>query len=227
MTDPIAFIPARGGSKRLPRKNLARVGRGSLLELAIIDAMSTCSRVVVSTDDEEIAAAAWDAGENPYLEIHHREPEHATDTAQIESALIAWAETQRLDDDTPLVILQPTSPLRRPETVRECLRVLEVEGVDSVLSVTMDRKPHLRGLPWPGNVWVPEMQDRARTQDVPPVPVDNGVCYVVRWGALREERVRTAGETLYVSTPWPESLDVDTVEDLELARALESWWWDR
>lgn len=232
MSDPIAFIPARGGSKRLSRKNLERIGPWSLTNWAVASAVNAGIRhVVVSTDDygtECDALEAWhDLGLEGDPDLHKRKPEHATDTAQIEDALIDWASGQDLDPETPLVILQPTSPLRRPSTVRRCLAVLEEEGVDSVLTVSLDRKPHLRGLPWPGRVWRPELATRARTQDVPPVPVDCGVCYVVRWGALRAEGVRTAGECLWVPVEWPESLDVDTEADLELARALEEWWWER
>ena len=120
----VAFIPARGGSKRIPRKNLRKVGGMSLLVRSIAHAQAAgIERIVVSTEDLEIAHAA---SQEPGVEIHVRPRELASDGAQIEDAIAHWAETDDAWD--AMVLLQPTSPLRRPETIRACLDAMSDHG---------------------------------------------------------------------------------------------------
>lgn len=115
-----AIIPARGGSKRLPGKNLARIGGSTLVELAIRCAQEVdeIDVIAVSTDDAEIAAEAFRCG----ALVIPRPAELATDSAGSEHVALHVANVLKLNDNDVLVLLQPTSPLRIPSDIRELLR---------------------------------------------------------------------------------------------------------
>ena len=205
----MGLIPARGGSKGIPRKNLAPVGGKPLLAWTVDAARAAgeLTDVVVSTDDDEIAAAAG-------VEVLRRPPELAADeTPMLDVVRHAIGE---LSPDV-VVILQPTSPLRRAEHVDACVRLLLESGADSVVSVV--EVPH-RFAPESlmdvvdGRV-VPRGGARSR-QEKTRVYARNGP-------AVLAIRVASLGDDLYGGDCRPfvmderDSLDVDTEFDLELA----------
>ncbi len=141
----LAIIPARGGSKRVPGKNLAAVGGLTLVRRAVKSARP-CDVVVVSTDDAGVrrvasTVPAW-SDESP-VSIHARKPEHVNAAAGLEDVIAdvlamidnVGAETHGIGIDA-IVLLQPTSPFRTAAHVAEALRILRETGCDSVVSVT-------------------------------------------------------------------------------------------
>lgn len=130
------MIPARGGSKGIPRKNLVQIAGRPLLAYAIESARSAMSvdRVLVSTDDREIADVACALGADvPFM----RPPELADDSAPMLGVLrhvLAWLES-REDSVEALVLLQPTSPLRTHVHVEEAIRLFRSAPASSVVSV--------------------------------------------------------------------------------------------
>ncbi|MGF1691934.1 cytidylyltransferase domain-containing protein [Photobacterium kagoshimensis] len=139
---PIAIIPARGGSKRLPRKNVLPLAGKPLIAWTIEAALESgiFERVVVNTDDQEIAAIAIHYGaEVPYL----RPAELASDTATTMAVLqhqlqyfVAKGEAYR-----DLVLLQPTSPLRTSQDICQAWALYCHNTVESVVSVTEVEHP--------------------------------------------------------------------------------------
>jgi len=210
--DVLGLIPARGGSKGVPRKNLAQVAGKPLLAWTVeaARAASELTRVVVSTDDDEIAAEAG-------VEVLRRPAELAADdTPMLDVVRNAVAE---LSPDI-VVLLQPTSPLRRAEHVDAAVRLLLESGADAVVSVVA--VPH-RYSPEAlmdvvdGRVFA---RGSARTrQEKALVYARNGPAVL----ALRSERL---GDDLYGGDCRPylmdarASLDVDDSFDLELADLL-------
>jgi CMP-N,N'-diacetyllegionaminic acid synthase len=135
---PIAIIPARGGSKGIPRKNIRPLLGRPLIEWTIEVALRAelFERVITSTDDPEIAAIARAAGsEVPFL----RPPELATDTASTASAvrhvLLQLLQSSRLNAEH-VFILEPTSPCRRVFHLQGALELLLSTGADSLASVS-------------------------------------------------------------------------------------------
>jgi CMP-N-acetylneuraminic acid synthetase len=210
--DILGLIPARGGSKGIPRKNLAPVGGKPLLAWTVEAAReaSELTRIVVSTDDDEIAAAAGVAVLRRPAELG------ADDTPMLDVVRHAIAE---LSPDV-IVVLQPTSPLRRAEHVDAAVRLLLESGADAVVSVVA--VPH-RYSPdalmdvVDGRV-VPRGSARTRREKAL-VYARNGPAVV----ALRSDRL---GDDLYGGDCRPylmderDSLDVDDSFDLELADLL-------
>jgi CMP-N,N'-diacetyllegionaminic acid synthase len=132
----VAVIPARGGSKGIPRKNLVQIAGRPLIAYAIEAARNAASvdRVLISTDDSEIADVARQLGaEVPFL----RPPELADDTAPMLGVLrhaLAWLESQGVAVEA-LVLLQPTSPLRTGRHVEEAIALFRTAPASSVVSV--------------------------------------------------------------------------------------------
>lgn len=213
----VALIPARGGSKGIPRKNLAQVAGKPLLAWTIEAAIGATSvdRVVVSTDDDEIARAAEALG----AEVLRRPGELSGDETLMADVARHAVEALSLDD--VLVVLQPTSPLRRAEHIDDAVALLSETAADGVVSLV--EVPHNFE---PGSLVrldgdrVERLGDSVpRRQAKPTLYARNGPAVLV----LRAEHI---GDDLYggdlrgyvMSTR--DSLDVDGPFELELADAL-------
>jgi CMP-N-acetylneuraminic acid synthetase len=213
----VGLIPARGGSKGIPRKNLAPLAGRPLIVWTIEAARAsrTLTRVVVSTDDGEIAAVARDQG----VEVLDRPAELAEDeTPMLDVIRHALGQLGSVD---VLVVLQPTSPLRRPDHIDQALLVLlEDERRDVVVSVV--EVPHRFR---PGKLMA---RDGARLVPLGEEPLHRqGPSLYARNGpavlALRPDRL---GDDLYGGDVRPyvmdarDSVDVDEAFDLRLAELL-------
>lgn len=241
----VAFIPARGGSKRVPGKNLRGVNGRSLLSRAIFSAFGAGIEAVVSTDDEAIASAARKcitmrvAGPLPkgvagYADkvptIHARPADLATDTARVEDAITHWLTEGHTPD--VIVLLQPTSPLRTATHVREALALMRRRHADAVLSVCVSHTHYFVGDLDPRDVgdgdveyvkWLPlAARVPLRTQDLAPRAHENGAIYAVTREHFERTRSLHGGNSVaYVMDPL-DSIDVDTPRDLYLAAIYES-----
>lgn len=220
----IAIIPARGGSKGIPGKNLRKVAGAPLLAHAIRAARGAKSvdRVVVSTDDYAIAAAARAEG----AEVVRRPAEISGDTASSESALLhALEQLAATEDYHPdlLVFLQCTSPLTLPEDVDAAVETLLAERADAAFTVS----------PFHGFVWredsageaVGVNHDKAlrpRRQDRVPEYVENGAVYVMKAAGFMEKKHRFFGKTVLSVMPAERTLDIDEPADLEMAGIILS-----
>jgi CMP-N-acetylneuraminic acid synthetase len=240
-----AFIPARAGSQRIPGKNLAHVGNRTLLERAIRAAADAGCEVVVSSDSTEVidcasgylAAYLLDAQElPPHLTVfapHHR-PEHlAGPHAQIEDAIAHWLVRSSLADDDVICLLQPTSPFRRPETIRACVDLVTTHKLDAAMAIKRDfaratLNGRVRGL-WSEReqrdvgyrvIWNHPPDFRPRSQDTRNVGVDCGLCYAFTAGHFRRTGSRMAQITGAVVVGEIEAFDIDTPAQLEAARLL-------
>jgi len=134
----VAIIPARGGSKGVPRKNIKELNGKPLISYTIESAIASdmFDRIIVSTDDDEIAEIAARYSE---VLVCLRPAELSTDTATTESALIHacdyLASTEKINADFVLT-LEPTSPFRTPATIKKAVELLSRDCFDSVVAVT-------------------------------------------------------------------------------------------
>lgn len=209
MTRLIALIPARGGSKRIPRKNIRSLGAHPLLAYSIAAARSSdvFARIVVSTEDAEIAAVArrYDA------EVLIRPDELATDCSPdiewVTHALVTLGEI----GDGAFAILRPTSPFRTADTIRRAVDAWTRHGasVDSLRAVQ-------RASQHPGKMWVPgpELCDRPAME-----PLLSTYEWVERgmhpYGPPSHSRPTQALPTVYVQNASLEIAWCDTVTRLQ------------
>ena len=216
--DVLALIPARGGSKGIPRKNLAPLAGRPLLAWTIDAALGSrvVTRTVVSTEDGEIAEAGRSLG----ADVLARPPELAADDTPMQPVILHALE--ELGAPEVLVLLQPTSPLRRAEHVDEAVDLLLATGADSVVSVVEVPHRYRPGslMALDGERLVRLADDHAATrQEKPLVYARNGPAVL----ALRPDRI---GADLYGGDCRPylmeprDSIDVDGPFDLELAELL-------
>src|SRR5690349_22298410 len=132
MTETLALIPARGGSKGIPRKNIRSFAGYPLIVWSIAAAKqaSSVTRVIVSTDDEEIASVAREYGaETPFLRPAEFAQDNTTDLPVFEHAL-QWLETNENYQPEVVIQLRPTSPIRPKDCIESAVRIL-LEHVDA------------------------------------------------------------------------------------------------
>ena len=220
-----AFIPARGGSKRVPRKNLRRVGGKTLVERAIESARGAgIERIYVSTDSDEIAVEAQQHGA---IAIE-RPRELSADTSSTEEAITHWWRGLALEDrPDAFVLLQPTSPLRTWQHVSEAVSLLVQSHADSVVSVEVSPVHAFAGRVRPrdtGSEWKPDRPHdyRPRTQDVRAIGHENGAIWVTRRELWERTGCRQGGDCRAYVMSREDSIDVDSEADLTHANAVLS-----
>jgi len=218
-TEIVAVIPARGGSKGVPRKNLREVGGVPLVVRAIRSAQAARSidRVVVSTDDAEIAAVALAAG----AEVVDRPAELAGDTASSEVALLQALDAldARGVDTRVLVFIQATSPFIEPGSLDEAVARVD-EGADVVFSA-IETHAFLWQLAESGATGVNHDHSfRPRRQDRAPQFQETGAFYVMRAAGFRAAGFRFFGTVGVVTVDERHAIEIDTVEQLAVASVL-------
>lgn len=215
-----ALIPARGGSKGIPRKNIKELAGKPLIVWTIEAALrsSLLSAVVVSTDDSEIANIAREAGAQvPFM----RPSELAQDsTPGIDPVMHAVAHLPGFDS---VLLLQPTSPLRTTKDIDECLRLATLRQASSVVSVS-DAETHPY---WTyrlaGDLKLEKFVDAlsvARRQDLPHAYMLNGAMYFAEITWLLQSGTLINQETLAYVMPRERSVDLDSPIDWKFAELL-------
>jgi YrbI family 3-deoxy-D-manno-octulosonate 8-phosphate phosphatase len=209
----IAVIPARGGSKSVPRKNLKEIAGKPLIVWTIEQSLKSkyIDATYVSSDDPEIKKIAWPTG----AAVINRPKSLASDKASTESALFHASEVLNEDYDL-MILLQCTSPLRYPHQLDEAIEQLFAEGSDSLLSGCLnDRFLWRKGVPM--NY---DYKNRPRRQDKDWEFVENGSFYIFKKEVLLKQKNRLGGKiSQYIMPKWM-SFEIDEPDDFELLEYL-------
>ena len=220
----VAIIPARGGSKGIPLKNLQPVNDVSLLKRAIFSALGSgvFDHVFVSTDHDEIAQEALDSGAS----VLPRSAAFSGDEASTESTVLAHLQDDRLGGSDVLAIMQCTSPFISPESLREASRMLTSDlTLGSVFSARADHS--FRWHPEENGGWAPSghsREHRPRRQDLKPSVIETGGFYFLRTRLFAAKETRFCGKVGVVPVTMIESVEIDTPEDLKVANLLAVEW---
>jgi len=215
----LCVIPARGGSKGVPRKNVRAVAGKPLIQWTIEHALATPGhlRVVVSTDDDEIAAVAQAAGaEVPFLRPAELALDHTSTEPVVLHALTELARDGYHPD--AVILLQATSPVRRPDTIARAIAQFEREDVDSLVGV-VPQAPFLWRLSDPP-VPAYDVEHRPLRQDIPAADHffrEIGSLYVTRTAIYEGNANRLGGRISLFVMDEVEGIDIDTEGDLRLA----------
>ena len=219
----LALIPARGGSKRLPGKNIRLLDNKPMIVWSIDiakDIPEICD-ILVSTDDETIMDISKQAGALvPWL----RPAELATDianSADVALHALDWYEKEHGTIDG-LLLLQPTTPFRKQETVRKGIKLFKSNTQQAVLGVSPTNIHPMWTFKIENNFLVPFIpldNVKTRSQDLPPAYVINGSFYLITPMALRKYSSFLEAQAVPLIIPDSlETLDIDT--DIDWARAL-------
>jgi CMP-N-acetylneuraminic acid synthetase len=222
----LGVIPARGGSKGIPRKNLLTLGGKTLLELAIESAYSSrlLSRVIVSTEDEELYEVSKAAGaDTPFIRPTHL----ASDTASTWSVMkhaVSWLKEHEGWHTDILVMLQPTTPFRKGTHIDQT--------IEMVLDSTAESAMTIREVDYPSH-WMLRLQsdgrvsrlihsDReyTRRQDVPKAFQPNGLVYVIRGSALDNGSGLPGNSTRGLMMSFEDSVNIDEWWHYRLAQLI-------
>jgi pseudaminic acid cytidylyltransferase len=216
------LIPARGGSKRFPRKNVAPLRGRPLLTWAVDAARDSAlfDDIWVSTDDAEIAAVARERG----ARVHDRPPALAGDTATIAQVgvdFLDWLSARGVDVDVLCTVL-PTAALMRADDLRGGWDLMQARDAEFAIAVTT----YLESPFWAlhavdGYLRLFFGDDYARpSQSLPPVCVDAGYFYFIRADSLRRERRLYGPRLVGYPIPRARAVDIDEPGHLVMAEAL-------
>jgi N-acylneuraminate cytidylyltransferase len=219
----LAVIPARGGSKGVPRKNIKLLNGQPLIHYSIKAAMEVLPKeqIVVSTEDEEIKSVAEQCGiEIPFLRPAAIAQDFST-TRDVLLHAIHYYEQQGYFADT-LILLQPTSPLREAYHIKGALEMYN-DSLDMVVSVKETKSN-------PYYVLFEENEEGylrksksgkfTRRQDCPKVWEYNGAVYIINIQSLKQKEIVDFEKILPYEMSEQDSVDIDTPFDFELAELL-------
>lgn len=223
----LGVIPARGGSKGIPRKNLFQLYGRPLIGYTIAAAQESrlLSRFVVSTEDSEILSVARQCGaEAPFVRPLSLAEDTSRSVDVIQHALMTVEELESNKYDM-VVMLQPTAPLRRASDIDAAIELLKGSNADAVVTVTKVEEPHpIKMLRIENNYLQPFVPDRwheaNRRQELESVYAPNGAVYCVRRDVLLEKRTLWGAKTLPYVMPLERSINIDHPLDLIMAEAV-------
>lgn len=219
----LAIIPARGGSKGLPGKNIKDLKGKPLIAYTIEAARASkyITRVVISTDDNEIAKVAVEYGaECPFI----RPAELATDTARAIDAYkytLDRIEQERGDIINDFIVLQPTSPLRTVDDIDKAIELFQEKNADSVISYCAEHHPV---------IWHKYIDEEGKFENIFEGRINNrqeervsyypnGAIYIFKRDVINSGQYYTANSYAY-RMDRNRSVDIDTIEDFEYVMFL-------
>lgn len=218
----IAVIPARGGSKRLPRKNILDLAEKPLIAWTIEAAQMSVGidEIIVTTDDSEIEQVANSFGARVIIRPDHL----ASDTASSIDVVLHAIESQKEKYDYVL-LLQPTSPLRNCKHINDVINMLFEKKADAVISVSeTEHSPLWAGeLPEDNNMnnFIRDEVKNSRSQDLPVFYNLNGAVYMVEIEKLKAEKSFLLSKNAFAyEMKREESIDIDTLLDFEIANLI-------
>lgn len=215
----LAVIPARGGSKGIPRKNMRLIGGNPLISYSIKNALQSpyIEDVVVTTDSEEIISYSQ---QFEGVTAISRNSELAKDAVTLDpvvyDALIKMEEMNRCTYDA-VITLQPTSPLLTPMVLNEAISTFINSKADSLISVV--NKPHLHWTKNERGAIVPAYKKRLNRQQLPPSYLETGAFLISKRNATTEH-TRLGANIRVFEVPEDQATDIDSKEDWVVCEAM-------
>jgi CMP-N,N'-diacetyllegionaminic acid synthase len=221
----IAVVPARAGSKSVPDKNIRNLAGKPLISWTLDTALATpeIDRVIVSTDGNKIADIAR---RHEGVEVFDRPADLASDTAMVIDTIhhVLARLTDDGDDDSIIVLLEPTTPGRHASDIRACLELLVSGKFDSIATFVEARLNPRRAWTMDGDKAVPYFDGNdpwLRRQDLPVAWQLNGAVYAFQANQLPAGGVNVLfGDIGAVIMPRERSFDIDDETDFEVADVL-------
>lgn len=217
----LGIIPARGGSKRLPRKNILDLAGKPLIVWTIEASLKSryIDKTIVTSDDDEILAISEKYGAS----VIKRPQELASDTATTFDAIKHTIDNMEKYDY--IVLLQPTSPLRNEKHIDEAIELLEEKNADAVISVCeMEHSPLWSNtLPEDNNMsnFLRDDIKNKRSQDLPTYYRLNGAIYICNINRMIKEKTMFLKDNIYAyKMDRKSSVDIDEEIDFDIAKTI-------
>mgnify|MGYP003627109590 CR=1 FL=1 len=224
----IAIIPARGGSKGIPGKNILEICGKPLIDYSIETALQSenISELWVSSDDEKILKVA---GKFKEVLIHQRKSKIAKDNSSVVDTIRAILEEYSQENiPDAIILLQPTSPIRESKQIDEAISLLEVNtDMQSLISVCPMDDVHPARMYWKKGLSLEpilEKYEQTRRQEIPLAYYRNGSMYIVRTKAFLENNSLMVKPSIGFEMPESMLLNIDTPRDVLIAEPLIKEW---
>jgi CMP-N-acetylneuraminic acid synthetase len=225
----LAFIPARGGSKRIPNKNIKLLNGKPLIAYTIEAAKASkyINRIVVSTDSEDIAGVARQCGaEVPFMRPKEISQEDSTEMQFFEHALSWFSKNEKYEPDL-IVLLYPTSPFRKPESIDKAIEeICKHPEADSLRSVKLCSEH-------PYKMWVIEdgyLKPFVKSDDpnihtlsyqlFPKIYIQNASIYITKPSTIKNKKSPIGDIVLPFIMNEMESIDINTLLDFQFAEMV-------
>lgn len=216
----LAIIPARGGSKGVPRKNIKLLNGKPLLAYAIetLQKSNVIDKIIVSTEDEEIARIAKNFG----AEIIKRPKKLASDTALTEPVMMHALKKLENQGYHPnyIALVQCTSPLLNPKTIRQAVNKVTTDNFDSCITVFF---PHTYEFKWKkqqDDIFLPDhnVKNRPRRQDLPKIYHENGAFYITKTVLFKKTKNRFGGNIAKIT-----AVEMSEENSLQIDNLFDFW----
>jgi N-acylneuraminate cytidylyltransferase len=207
----LAFIPARGGSKSIPLKNIKPLCGKPLVYWALssLEKTDSVDEIIVATDSDEIEKVVLSFNFEK-VKIYRRLPENATDTSSTESVMIEYIEKTSLSDENVFILVQATSPLTESVHFSEAIELYKKGEYDSLLTCVRNYRFFWNENGTSKNY---DYRNRPRRQDFNGQLMENGAFYINTVGNIRREKNRLCGNIGIYEMPEYTGLEIDEPDD--------------
>lgn len=210
----IAFIPARGGSKSIPLKNIKEINGKPLIYWTVKAACESkyVDKVVIATDSQDIKYVVSSFGFNK-AEVYDRDAENAQDTSSTESVMLEYIKKSDLKPEDFFCLIQATSPLLETEHIENMFEKLLKTKADSIFSAVREKQFH----------WIEtengvqpinyDYRNRPRRQDFQGILAENGACYINSVKNIIDDKCRLSGKIETYELPPETAYEIDEESD--------------
>ena len=217
----IVFIPARGGSKSIPLKNIKAINGKPLIywtSKAAEDARCV-DKIIIATENEKIKETVLNFGFKK-IEVYDRDPENARDESSTESVMIEYIKKSGLNPEDNFILIQATSPLLKPEYIDEMYGEYVNSGADSIFSGVREKQFHWIETPQGVNPINYDYRNRPRRQDFQGIIAENGACYINKVKNILKDNCRLSGKITVYEMPPQTGFEIDEESDWIIVEQL-------
>ena len=217
----IAFIPARGGSKSIPLKNIKEINGKPLIywtSKAAEDAKCV-DKIIIATENEKIKETVLNFGFKK-LEVYDRDPENARDESSTESVMTEYIKKLDLNPEDNLFLTQATSPLLKSEYIDEMYEEYIKSGSDSIFSGVREKQFHWIETPQGVNPINYDYRNRPRRQEFRGIIAENGACYINKVKNILRDNCRLSGKITVYEMPPQTGFEIDEESDWIIVEQL-------
>lgn len=217
----IAFIPARGGSKSIPLKNIKEINGKPLIywtSKAAEDA-KCIDKIIIATENEKIKETVLNFGFKK-LEVYDRDPENARDESSTESVMTEYIKKSDLNPEDNFFLIQATSPLLKSEYIGEMYEEYIKSGSDSIFSGVREKQFHWIETPQGVNPINYDYRNRPRRQEFRGIIAENGACYINKVKNILRDNCRLSGKITVYEMPPQTGFEIDEESDWIIVEQL-------
>ena len=220
----IAFIPARGGSKSIPLKNIKPLNGKPLIYWTALAAQNAAciNKLIIATDSDKIAETVTNFNFTK-LEIYHREAENAKDSSSTESVILEYINKSNLSPNDNFFLIQATSPLLNSIHIDSMYEKYITSGADSIFSGVIEKQFHWYLPKADENTVTPvnyDYRNRPRRQEFEGLIAENGACYINKVKNILKYKCRLSGNITFYELPEYTAFEIDESQDWIIVESL-------